>query len=41
MLFAWAFSLMYDVVALFHNVPNDALLSFADGDDSDLPILLD
>jgi hypothetical protein len=41
MFVAWAFSLMYDVVATFHNIPNDALLSFVDGDDADLPIVLD
>ena len=41
MFVALAFALFHDIVANVHNIPNDAWLSFADGDDLDLPILLD
>jgi hypothetical protein len=34
-------SSIYEVLAWFHNTPNEALLSFVDGDDADLPIVLD
>jgi hypothetical protein len=32
---------LYQILAMFHNVPNDAVASFLDGDDSDLPVFLD
>jgi hypothetical protein len=32
---------IYELTAWFHNIPNDACLSFADGDDGDLPVFLD
>ena len=40
MFIAWAFSI-YDIIADYHNIPNGWPVSFADGDDADLPIALD
>jgi hypothetical protein len=41
MLIGWIATLVFDVIAFMHYVPSDALVSFVDGDDADLPILLD
>ena len=41
MFIAFALTLVHDVLAFYHYVPNGAVASFADGDDTDLPIFLD
>jgi hypothetical protein len=40
MFVAWASSLFHEVIARFHIIPENAWVSFADGDDFDLPIFL-
>jgi hypothetical protein len=32
---------LYEVLASFHFIPTDAVTSFVDGDDFDVPIVLD
>ena len=41
MLIAFALAFLHDTIANFHNVPNEAVGGFADGDDIDLPVFLD